>query len=117
VQKAAEEKAKEIVAGMNRQFEEKRVEGCVYNASSAIHIYLGKCEKCDRTICLDANKGMSQELVWSLGTHLLLNGLNLLGPVGWVSAVHSDDDIRQTVKAFGATLDGLLEEGAIQVIR
>jgi hypothetical protein len=33
---------------------------------------------------------------------------------GWVSAVHSKEDIDQTIEAFGATLDGMVAEGVIK---
>jgi len=111
-QKTAEAMAKRLVAGLNRQIEKRGIEACAYNTSSAIHLYVGPCQKCDRQICLDASKRMPSERILALDRHLLLNGVNLLrGTIGWVSAVHSEQDIDETVDAFGIVLDGLVEEG------
>jgi hypothetical protein len=57
---------------------------------------------------------MSPELVSALDVHLLLNGLQLLrGVVGSVSAVHTENDISQTIEAFGSVLDGMISDGTI----
>ncbi|HEX77562.1 MAG TPA: aminotransferase class III-fold pyridoxal phosphate-dependent enzyme [Dehalococcoidia bacterium] len=113
-QKRAEAMAERLVAGINRHIEARGIEACAYNASSALHIYIGKCQKCDRTLCLDATKTMAPQLAQALDRHLLLNGVSMLrGTIGWVSAVHTDEDIHRTIEAFGAALDGMLEEGAI----
>jgi glutamate-1-semialdehyde 2,1-aminomutase len=115
VQKTAEASAKRLADGMNRKIAERGIEGCVYNTSSVLHIHLGKCQKCDRTLCLDAAKSTPTDVVNALNWHLLLNGVNLLrGVAGWVSAVHSKEDIDQTIEAFGDTLDGMVAEGVIK---
>jgi hypothetical protein len=84
------------------------------NAASMAHIYIGKCQKCDRTICLDSIKSMSPQLVRDLNLHLTLNGVHMLGGSMWVSAVHSEQDIDQTIDAFGAAFDSMLAEGIIK---
>ena len=115
IQKQAEAMAENLVAGLNLQIEKRGIDACAYNSSSMIHLHFGKCKKCDRSICLDADKSMSPELVSSLDMHLLLNGLQLLrGVVGSVSAVHTQRDINQTIEAFGATLNGMVADGVIQ---
>ncbi|MBT9161775.1 MAG: Glutamate-1-semialdehyde 2,1-aminomutase 1 [Dehalococcoidia bacterium] len=114
VQKTAEAMAQRLVAGMNRQIEKRNVEACAYNAVSAIHLYFGKCQR-DIPVSLDTTKSMSPELVNTLDRHLLLNGVHLLrGTIGWVSAVHTEEDIDQTIEAFGLALDGMLAEGIIE---
>jgi glutamate-1-semialdehyde aminotransferase len=58
---------------------------------------------------------MPPELINALDRHLLLNGVHLLrGAIGWVSAVHTEKDIDQTIEAFGETLEGILEEGILE---
>ncbi len=111
VQKTAQDRAKRLVAGVNRELEQRGIEGCAYNATSMAHIHIGKCQKCDRTICLDSVKSMPPELLHDLNRHLTLNGVHMLGSSMWVSAVHSEQDIDQTVEAFGAAFDGMLDEG------
>jgi glutamate-1-semialdehyde aminotransferase len=57
---------------------------------------------------------MPPDLTNALDRHLLLNGMHLLrGTIGWVSAVHTEEDINQTIEAFGCALDGMLAEGII----
>lgn len=115
VQKIAADKAKRLADGIQAEFDKRDIEACAYNATSVLHIHIGKCEKCDRSICLDIRKSMSPELVHAWNGHLLLNGVHLhRGAMGLVSPVHSDEDIKQTVKAFGAAMDGMREEGKIK---
>ncbi|MCL0092904.1 aminotransferase class III-fold pyridoxal phosphate-dependent enzyme [Dehalococcoidia bacterium] len=115
VQKTAEAMAQRLVAGMNRQIEKRGVEACAYNAVSALHLYIGKWQG---DVHLDTTKSMPPGLISALDRHLLLNGVHLLrrinGINGWVSAVHTEEDIDQTIEAFGEVLDGMLEEGVIE---
>ncbi len=114
VQSAAETSAGKLADGMYREMQQRGVEGCAYHTSSVLHLHLGKCQGCDRTACYDVEKSTPPEVNNTLHWHLLLNGVSLLrGTVGWVSAVHTDEDIRQTIDAFGAALDGMREEGII----
>ena len=48
-----------------------------------------------------------------LAINATLNGVHLpnRGYDGFVSAVHTDEDVDRTVRAFGASLDTLIEEG------
>lgn len=118
VQKQAEAMAERLVAGLNRQIEKRGIEACAYNTTSAIHLHIGKCQKCDRTLCLDDTKSMSPEVVHALDMHLLLNGMQLLrGNEGFVSAVHTEEDIAQTIEAFGLALDGMVADGVIEAAK
>ncbi len=48
----------------------------------------------------------------AFNTHMLLNGVHIhRGEGGWLSDVHTEQDIDQTVEAFGLSLDSLMEEG------
>jgi glutamate-1-semialdehyde 2,1-aminomutase len=115
VQKTAEASAKKLAEGINAEFEKRNIEACAHNAASALHIHIGKCQKCDKTVCLDTTKSMPPELANSLSRHLILNGVQLhKGILGLVSAVHTEEDVAQTIDAFGAALDGMLEEGVIE---
>jgi glutamate-1-semialdehyde 2,1-aminomutase len=115
VQKIAEARAKRLVEGINREIEKRGIEACAHNATSVVHIFIGKCQRCDRSICLDAAKSMPPELVHAFNWHLLLNSVHFhRGIQGLVSAVHSEEDIDQTIAAFGAAFDGMLEEKIIE---
>ncbi len=113
-QRKAAEMARRLATGMNEKIEERGIEACAHNASSAIHLHIGKCQGCDRTNCLDITKTVQPAVVTALNTHLLLNGVHMLrGGLGWVSAIHTDKDIEETIEAFGCTLDSMLEDGII----
>ncbi len=114
VQKTAETMAQKLVAGVNREIEKRGIEACAHNATSVAHIHIGKCQKCDRSICLDTTKSMPPEIVHAFNRHLLLNGVHFhRGTLGFVSAVHTEGDIKQTITGFGAAFDGMLAERII----
>jgi glutamate-1-semialdehyde 2,1-aminomutase len=113
-QRKAEAMARRLVDGWQGQLDARSVEGCAHNASSVLHLFLGKCQRCDRSICLDAAKKMDGRVALALDRDLLAQGVHLLGGVfGWMSAVHTDQDIEATIDAFGHTLDGMIAEGVI----
>lgn len=115
VQKTAEASARRLASGINNEIEKRGIEACAHNATSALHIHIGKCQKCDRNICLDTTKSMPPHLVHAFNRHLLLNGVQLhRGTFGLVSAVHSKEDVDQSIEAFGAAFDGMLAEGFIK---
>ena len=115
VQKHAAAMADRLVAGVNKEIEKRGVEACAHNSTSVVHIFIGKCQQCDRSICLDCKKTMPPEITHAFNRHLLLNGVHFLGGTwGPVSAVHTVADIDQTIGAFGAAFDGMLEEGIVK---
>lgn len=118
VQKTAEARAKRLVTGINREIEKRNIDACAHNSTSVVHIFIGKCEGCDKNICLDTIKSMPPEIVHTLNRQLLLNGVHFhRGTMGLVSAVHTEEDIDQTVAAFGAAFDGMLEERIIKATK
>jgi len=115
VQKIAAGKASQLADGIQKEFDKRGIEACCHNATSILHLHLGKCEKCDRTLCLDTKKSMPAELVHAWNGHLILNGVHLhRGAMGMVSPAHTDADIEQTIEVFGKAMDGLLEEGVVK---
>ncbi len=111
-QRRAEEQARRLVQGINRKIEARGIDACAFNVSSSVHLFVGKCQKCDRSICLDSAKTPMPGGAIALDQHLLYNGVHLLrGGIGWVSAVHTDEDIGMSVEAFGRAFDGMIEEG------
>ena len=114
-QRKAERAAKRIAAGVNEKIEERGLQGCMHNAASVIHMFLGTCQDCDRTICLDTNKRPLSGAEVALNKYLLQHGVHLQrGAIGFVSAVHSDEDIEQTVEAFGRAFDEMIEDGILK---
>ncbi|MFH1016134.1 MAG: aminotransferase class III-fold pyridoxal phosphate-dependent enzyme [Chloroflexota bacterium] len=115
VQKIAAGKAGQLADGIQKEFDKRGIEACCHNSTSVLHIHIGKCEKCDRTLCLDTKKSMPAELVHAWNGHLILNGVHLhRGAMGMVSPAHTDADIEQTIEVFGKAMDGLLEEGVVK---
>jgi len=54
---------------------------------------------------------MSPELLQEMNRQFLLNGINMLrGVKGFVSVVHTDEDIDVTIDAFGKVLDAIRVE-------
>ncbi|MCL4465240.1 MAG: hypothetical protein M1389_04285 [Chloroflexi bacterium] len=75
---------------------------------------LGTCQKCDRSVCLDTTRVALPGGAAALDKHLLQHGVHLLrGAIGFVSAVHSDEDIDQTVEAFGQAFDEMTADGIL----
>lgn len=118
-QKKANELSSILRQGMQRVMGEKGVVGCVYGDFSVYHIYFGKCEmqgKCDRTICLNDSKVRPADVGRALYINLALNGVHTAsrGVDGYISAVHTKNDIDKTVEAFDISLGRMIEEGMLK---
>jgi len=114
-QKEAEELARRLCAGLNQELEKRGIEACAFRYSSTFHLYFGKCRKCNREMCLDTSRIINSKILEALNRHMLLNGVHFhRGIMGWVSAVHTEEDIKETIGAFGSALDGMAEEGEFQ---
>lgn len=114
--RVANQKARQLRDGLQRQMDEHGIQGCVYDSGfSVVHIYFGPCERvgqCDRAICLNAHKTRDPLTGQALFMNLALNGVKTptRGYDAFVSAVHTEADLKKTVEAFGRSLDVLLEE-------
>jgi glutamate-1-semialdehyde 2,1-aminomutase len=114
--RVANQKARQLRDGFQRQMDERGIAGCVYDSGfSVIHIYFGPCdrmERCDRVVCLNADKTREPGAGQALFMNLALNGVKTptRGYDFFISAVHSEDDLNQTIEAFGRSLNALLEE-------
>lgn len=117
-QRKANELAVVLRQGMQKATDELGVTGCVYGDFSVFHIYFGKCEmqgKCDRRICLNEDKVMPPDIGRALAINLALEGVHVptYGTKGFISAVHTKEDINKTVEAFRNALSSMLEEKLI----
>jgi glutamate-1-semialdehyde 2,1-aminomutase len=112
----ANQKARQLRDGFQREMDGRGVAGCVYDSGfSVIHIYFGPCDRmgrCDRVVCLNADKTRAPAAGQTLFMNLSLNGVKTptRGYDFFVSAAHSEDDLKYTVEAFGRALDALLDE-------
>jgi glutamate-1-semialdehyde 2,1-aminomutase len=112
----ANQKARQLRDAMQGKMDERGIPGCVYDSGfSIVHVYSGKCDlqgKCDRVICLNADKTRDPATGEALFMNLALNGVKTptRGYDFFLSAVHTEHDLRMTITAFGNSLDVLLEE-------
>ena len=110
------QKARQLRDALQQQMDERGIAGCVYDSGfSVVHVYFGHChliEQCERVVCLNADKTRDPGAGQALFMNLALNGVKTptRGYDSFLSAVHTEDDLKKTVEAFGRSLDALLEE-------
>ncbi len=102
----------------NQVLKELNINGRLYGRS-ILHLYFGpiEYEPSDDTLppTMDIPKligGLSLKM--RLCLHLLQRGVSIMGPRQFIlSAVHTEEDIDQTVKAFADSLDAMVAEGTL----
>ncbi|MGE5253685.1 MAG: aspartate aminotransferase family protein [Planctomycetaceae bacterium] len=116
----ANRNARKLRDGMQAKLDEREIPGCIYDSNfSVVHVYLGKCDlqgKCDRVVCLNAEKERSSEVGQALHRNFALQGVKS-APRGfdfYVSAVHSGEDLKRTIRAFGNCLDTMIAEKVLK---
>jgi glutamate-1-semialdehyde 2,1-aminomutase len=108
-----------LVGGMNEVLEKSGAAGCVYGLASYFHVTLGKdAPKPVEGIEWPEKAGpplrMSGTLTMSLRRAMLNEGVDLMGGAGgFVSGVHTAEDIEGTISAFGAAVAALRGEGSL----
>ena len=94
-QRRAEELAVRLTEGMNYEANGRELDVTAFQRSSMFHL-------------------TTDRIAEELNRHMLLNGVHIHGGAyGWVSAVHTEQDVDETIEAFGRSLDGLTEEGVL----
>ena len=70
-------------------------------------------EECDRIVCLNDIKVRPENVGNALHLNLALNGVHTSsrGVDLYLSAVHSEQDISETLKAFELSIDTMIDEG------
>jgi glutamate-1-semialdehyde 2,1-aminomutase len=102
----------------NQALKERGINGRLYSRS-IVHIYLGPIdyEPSDDTMppTRDVSKLMTRSPARArLCLHLLQRGVATMGARLFIlSAAHTEEDIAQTVKAFGDSLDAMIAEGTL----
>ena len=94
---------------------------CSYNESSIFHVFLDPCplrEACDRSRCTLDHRSLQthpdMSLYHLLRCALVLQGVDFPAHHGWVSALHTEEEIDQTASAFEAALRLLQEDGVLE---
>lgn len=115
-QKHANKMASRLREGIQHAMDKRGVSGCAYGIFSMFNVYFGQCslqDKCDRTVCLNADKVIPPDSTRLVIANLAVNGVRVAGmegPSGLVSAAHTEDDIYKSIEAFDSSLVTMLEE-------
>jgi glutamate-1-semialdehyde 2,1-aminomutase len=120
LQDAASATAAQLRAGMNSVLCSLGLPGVAYGQRSDLHVVLGAGsvpEPADyHTNDVPASvidEGSPSETLRLLQLAMLNRGVHLFGASGFVSAVHSDDDIAHTLDAWEGSLIALRAEGVL----
>jgi glutamate-1-semialdehyde 2,1-aminomutase len=118
----AAETAHTIRREMNGVISDLGLQWCVYGHSSIFHIMMNhscpKQQECDYSMCdydyREARKGAGLDLLFEFRCGVMLGGVDLPGPGGWLSSTHDGTHVDRTVEAFKETLTVLKEEGKVR---
>ena len=118
-QRRAGATASQLRSGCNAILRRLGVPGVAYGQSSDVHLVLGLGTPPDgdmRDPGLDPavlKRGIPDELAAPLHCGMLLEGVHLFHGGGFVSAVHDERDVEQTLDAFEKTLRRMRGEGLL----
>lgn len=118
-QRRAAETAREIAKGMNRLLMKHSINGCVRGQSSILHLCVGPDAPSPEEAEALAERGegsrftSDRALVSTLRQAMLLHGVDLMGGMMIVSAVHDEGDVAQTHHAFEQALLRVKAQGLI----
>lgn len=108
-----------LVRALNEVLERTGVPGCVYGLASYFHILLGgqtpmPTDGIEWPLEAGAPQRLRTAVASALKRGMLNHGVDLMsGSGGFISGVHSEEDIGRTVEAFGTTLREMQGEGAL----
>jgi len=120
-QERAADLCRRLCRGINAALRRAGVPGCAYGFSSMFHITMGHevpRPEDDFSWRWESKPGptvpgMARELLEGLRRGMLNRGVDLMRNGGFVSAVHSEEDIDVTLAAFEETLADMRREGLI----
>ncbi len=105
--------------GMNEVLEGRDISGCVYGESSIFHIAAGSDLPRSGSLAelypLDPARLLKHmgAAFWPFRQAFLYHGVDLMGPTGFVSSAHTEEDIQETVDAFDKAMADLQAEGIL----
>jgi glutamate-1-semialdehyde 2,1-aminomutase len=108
-----------LVGGLNDVLRRTGVPGCAYGLASYFHLTVGKEGSRDLNGIEWVDGGsapprMSGTLSMAMRKAMLNNGVDLMGGAGgFVSGVHSEQDIDDTIEAFEASVRSLRADGLV----
>ena len=113
INERADAQAKRLKDGLNDVFAKIEVPGRAFGVSSVVQVRLGADHDLDREIVGSGRMGISTDAQKLFQQALINEGVWGGAPGMILSAVHTDDDIDQTVEAFENALAQTREEGAL----
>ncbi|MFO7941743.1 MAG: aminotransferase class III-fold pyridoxal phosphate-dependent enzyme [Bacillota bacterium] len=118
-QEHCERLADRFRGGANQLLEERGISGCVYGVSSMIHLAVGadipRVSHPNELVNYDPTtliKGMGEKLL-PFRRATINRGIDFMGPTGFTSTAHSEEDIDIALEAFAGALDDLGAEGIL----
>ena len=100
--------------GLRRLYSERHIAAQVTGVGSIFHVHFTREPVTNARTAADAD----QSLIIELHRRVLERGLYFYrGRLGWLSAVHSGDDIGYTLDIIGAAVDEMIDEGAFEALR
>ena len=108
VNATADRMAERLKSGINQIFQTMKVPGCAHGVASIVNFQVGNECDCDRIVCTlpmeNLKSGTRSQLLQPLYRASLNCGLDWMGGTFFVSAVHTNRDIDDTVNAFEEAL-------------
>ncbi|MEE9286039.1 MAG: aspartate aminotransferase family protein, partial [Dehalococcoidia bacterium] len=109
----AAETARALAQGMNAALARHGVDGCVYGESSILHVLIGpgapRAEQVPEIVARGERHRLRTDraMAGRLRRAMLVHGVDLMGSMMIVSAVHTGEDVQRTVDAFDRSLTSL----------
>jgi len=117
---AADKIAAELRNGMNEILAKRKAPGCVYGDFSFFHVLVAPGAPSLEQVYKYSGEEAATKLLGGMGAFgnemkkaFLLHGLDLLGAIGIVSAVHTEQDVEVTLRAFDQIIARFQKEGAL----
>jgi glutamate-1-semialdehyde 2,1-aminomutase len=113
----ADRMAQRLKDGINQAFAEMKVPGCAHGVASIVNFQIGNECDCDRVICTQPmdklKEGTRAQVLQPLYRASLNAGLDWMGGTFFVSAVHTERDIDDSVRAFEEALSACRDEDVL----
>ena len=119
INEKADEGAKKLKTGLREVLQKMEVKGHVHGIASIVHVVLGvEGEESSEGVSLVPHSELAKATMGKVPRMMKLaflnEGIDIMGGMGFfVSAVHSDDDIWETVYKFEKVITSLRTDGVI----
>ncbi|MBI4305870.1 MAG: aspartate aminotransferase family protein [Chloroflexi bacterium] len=117
VNATADRMAERLKKGLSEVFHTMKIPGCAHGVASIVNFQLANACECDRVVCtLPMEKlkaGTRPQLLQPLYRACLNAGLDWMGGTFFVSSVHTERDIDDSVNAFEKAVTACRAEGVL----